>query len=138
MGYYTDLEEKLRPGTPWHGCHAGLRTVGLTSNGGVTGCLSLQAPEYIEGNLRKRKLKDIWFDPKLFAYNRDFKEEDLEGYCKECIHRLKCQAGCRNTACSFTGSAHENIYCAYRIRMGKIPKRRIKPMIMPGSHQYHP
>jgi radical SAM protein with 4Fe4S-binding SPASM domain len=137
IGYYTDLEEKLRPKGEWGGCHAGLKVFGLASNGGVTGCLSLQSPEFIEGNIRQRKLKDIWFDPSLFLYNRDFKEENLQGYCKECIHRLKCRGGCKNIACSFSGSPYDNYYCVYRVRMGKSPKR-VVAKVTPGSQHFHP
>jgi radical SAM protein with 4Fe4S-binding SPASM domain len=138
MGYYTHLEENLSPGTGWNGCHAGIRTLGLTSNGGVTGCLSLQSRQFIEGNVRKRKLADIWFDPKLFAYNRDFKESSLKGYCKECIHRLQCRAGCKNIGCSFSGSPGENYYCVYRVMMGKSPAKVKLPKVLVGSHQFHP
>jgi MoaA/NifB/PqqE/SkfB family radical SAM enzyme len=62
IGYYTELEQQIRPKGEWRGCHAGLRTLGLTSNGNVTGCLSLQEPQFIEGNIRNRRLKDIWKD----------------------------------------------------------------------------
>lgn len=138
IGYYTELEPKIRPKGEWQGCHAGLRVLGLTSNGGVTGCLSLQAPEFIEGNVRQRRLKDIWFDPNLFSYNRNFKEEYLEGFCKECPHRLKCRAGCKNTAYSFTGSPYNNLYCVFRIMLGKVSTKRRKLPKITGAHQFHP
>ncbi len=116
-GYYTYIEQKLRPGGEWYGCHAGLRTLGLRSNGDVMGCLSLQEPVFIEGNIREKKLKDFWYDPNAFSYNRNFKKEDLKGYCYQCPHGIKCQAGCKNTAYSITGSVGENMYCAFKIMM---------------------
>ncbi|HDL10038.1 MAG TPA: radical SAM protein [Candidatus Omnitrophica bacterium] len=137
IGYYTELEPYLRPQKEWHGCQAGLRNIGITSNGGVTGCLSLQAPQYIEANLREKNLKDIWYDPDFASYNRNFKENDLKGYCRECPHRLKCRAGCKNTAISFTGSIYENYYCVFRIMLGKVPEE-IRPSDIVHFGHYHP
>lgn len=137
IGYYTEFESKIRPKGEWQGCQAGLQVLGITSNGGVTGCLSLQEKRFIEANIRDRKLKDIWGDPSLFAYNRNFKESDLKGYCKECPHRLKCRGGCTNTAYSFSRSLHNNYYCAFRIMQGKSPKK-VKAQVRPSGCQYHP
>jgi radical SAM protein with 4Fe4S-binding SPASM domain len=122
MGYYTHFEQIFRPGGEWEGCHAGKRTLGITSNGNIMGCLSLQDPKFIEGNIRQRRLKEIWLDPNTFSYNRNFDAKNLKGYCKKCNHRLKCKAGCHNTAYSVTGSLYENNYCAYKILMKKNSK----------------
>lgn len=115
IGYYSGLEPAIRPEQEWEGCQAGLKALGITSNGGVTGCLSLQEPKFIEGNVLKRKLKDIWHDPRLFAYNRNFQAKDLRGFCKTCPHGLKCRGGCKNTAQSFTDCLYENYYCVFKI-----------------------
>jgi len=138
IGYYTELEAKIRPQGEWQGCHAGLRVLGLTSNGGVTGCLSLQQPQFIEGNIRKRRLADIWFDPGLFAYNRNFKEEYMEGFCKECPHHMKCRGGCKNTAFSFCGSLYDNDYCIFKVMLGKVKPRKLKIPKQAGPCSYHP
>ncbi|MFH0832589.1 MAG: radical SAM protein [Candidatus Aenigmatarchaeota archaeon] len=133
-GSYTESEPML---IGWDGCWAGLKAVGITSNGGVTGCLSLQEPRFIEGNVRTRRLAEIWYDPNFASYNRNFREELLEGYCKECDHRIKCRGGCKNTAYSFSGSLHNNFYCAHRISLGEVPKE-IKSTRTSGCGQYHP
>ena len=54
----------------WKGCVAGLSGVGLTSDGGVLGCLSLvtHGERFLEGNVRRRSLTEIWRDPDSFAY----------------------------------------------------------------------
>ncbi|MDD5217595.1 MAG: radical SAM protein, partial [Candidatus Omnitrophica bacterium] len=119
IGYYTELENYIRPNTEWAGCHAGLRCLGVTSNGGITGCLSLQEPQFIEGNIRKERLTDIWYDPNRFSYNRSFKEEYLEGYCRECPHRMKCRGGCKNTSFAYSRTPYNNYYCCFRIMLGK-------------------
>ncbi len=114
-GYYTYLEDKIRPECEWQGCHAGIRVLGLRSNGDVMGCLSLQEPIYIEGNIREKKLREFWYDPDAFSYNRNFTKENLTGFCRKCPHGVKCRAGCKNSAYSYTGSLGENAYCAFRI-----------------------
>ena len=139
IGYYTELESALRPQGEWQGCQAGMRVMGVTSNGGITGCLSLQQPQFIEGNIRKRKLKDIWFDPRLFAYNRNFTEKDLKGFCKTCPNGMKCRGGCKNTAQSFTNCLFENYYCVFRVMLDKkLAGIKIKPKRSHGAGQYHP
>lgn len=139
IGYYTELESVIRPEREWEGCHAGIRTLGIMSNGGVTGCLSLQEPKFIEGNVRKRKLKDIWYDSKLFAYNRNFQAKNLRGFCKTCPYGLKCRGGCKNTAQSFTNCLYENYYCVLRIMFDKkLACMKIKPRKMTGAGKYHP
>ncbi len=129
-GYFTEIERKLRPGGEWRGCHAGLRTLGLRSNGDVMGCLSLQHAEFIEGNIRDRRLMDFWKDPSAFSYNRNFKKEDLKGYCKRCPKGIQCQAGCKNLAYSISGSVFENLYCAFKMMIeenrGSIKRRKLK------------
>lgn len=137
IGYDTELEPELTSGRGWYGCQAGLSVIGITSNGGVTGCLSLQAPQFIEGNVRSRRLKDIWYDPNFASYNRNFREEFLEGYCKKCSHRLKCRGGCKSAAYSFSGSLYNNFYCIFRIMLGEFPKK-IKAIRTSGAGQYHP
>ncbi|MFC2049030.1 radical SAM protein [Elusimicrobiota bacterium] len=123
-GYYTYIEKSLRPEGEWSGCHAGLHVLGLRSNGDVMGCLSLQEPIYIEGNIRDKKLKDFWHDPDAFSYNRSFTRDDLTGYCRECPNGIKCRAGCKNSAYSYTRSIGENVFCAFRIMLeGKDGKK---------------
>jgi radical SAM protein with 4Fe4S-binding SPASM domain len=119
MGYYTDLEKYMRKDYRWYGCHAGINIFGLLSDGSVTGCLSLQDKRFVEGNIRRRKLKDIWFDTTLFSYNRNFKKTNLQGGCKDCSYGPRCRAGCRNSAFSSTGLLFDNIYCIFRIKRGR-------------------
>ncbi|MFH1415333.1 MAG: radical SAM protein [Elusimicrobiota bacterium] len=116
-GYYTYLEDKLRPQGTWSGCHAGVRTIGLRSNGDVMGCLSLQEEVFIEGNIREKKLRDFWYDPDAFSYNRNFVKSDLKGFCGTCPNGLVCRGGCKNTAYSITRDPAENLYCAFKIMM---------------------
>lgn len=72
VGYFTDEELRLRgaDGACFQGCRAGISAIGIDSAGNVRGCESLYDERFNEGNLRQRRLRDIWEDPGAFAYNR--------------------------------------------------------------------
>ena len=117
IGYFDENEVFLRssPRGPssWQGCQAGLRVVGIGSNGDVKGCESLYAAEFVEGNLRTETLAQIWNNPENFSFNRNFREDRLEGDCRGCNKGTVCRGGCRG-ACYFTsGSLYDNRYCDY-------------------------
>jgi len=120
VGYYGDVEEDLRdPGTRikfWVGCRAGLEVLGIESHGDVKGCLSLPSglngrSDFVEGNLRYRRLADIWKDPEAFAYNRKFHLADLRGACAECAYGEVCRGGCTWTSVAHNGHPHDFPHC---------------------------
>ncbi len=114
IGYYGANEKILRD-TPWSGCHAGLQCYGIQSNGNIKGCLSLIDDRFIEGNIRKEKLRDIWEKPGAFIYNREFSPSHLTGHCRDCEFGAICRGGCTAMAHSYTGSCFENRYCTKAI-----------------------
>jgi radical SAM protein with 4Fe4S-binding SPASM domain len=105
------------------GCQAGLRVIGIASDGTVRGCLSMPS-EFNEGNVRNRSLQEIWNDPKAFAYNRCWREEDLSGACGSCAFRRICRGGCKTIAFASTGKTCHNPFCALALK-GEAP--RVKP-----------
>jgi radical SAM protein with 4Fe4S-binding SPASM domain len=120
VGYYGDVEEELRePGSRvkfWMGCRAGLEVLGIESHGDVKGCLSLPSGlngrfDFVEGNVRKRRLPEIWNDPNAFAYNRQFRVEDLRGHCAGCEFGEVCRGGCTWTSVAHTGHPHDFPHC---------------------------
>ncbi len=124
IGYYGGYEEDFRGfGNPpfWLGCGAGLHVVGIESDGNIKGCLSLPSQRnfvdrFIEGNVRTRSLTEIWNDPEAFAYNRQFKVEDLIGFCRGCEYAELCRGGC-----SWAGFAHAegrngSHFCYHRLQ----------------------
>ncbi|MGA1824025.1 MAG: radical SAM protein [bacterium] len=123
IGYFSHNEENLRNGFSrqrylpfWTGCFAGIQALGLEANGDVKGCLSMPTlPEFIEGNIRRESLAEIWNKKGNFSYNRDFKPDMLEGDCKECEYNYVCRGGCKSTAYCFSGSIFNNPCCLYRI-----------------------
>jgi radical SAM protein with 4Fe4S-binding SPASM domain len=102
------------------GCRAGLEVMGIESNGDVKGCLSLPSGlngrhDFVEGNLRTRRLPEIWNDPNAFAYNRQFRTEDLQGKCAGCAFGEICRGGCTWTSVALAGHPHDFPHCFYKI-----------------------
>ena len=132
LGYYGGLEQGLRgpmgpePDDPeaapavWLGCNAGCSVIGIESNGNIKGCLSLPSARnevdvFVEGNLRKRPVREIWNDPEAFAYNRNFDPAQLEGFCRTCDYAEFCRGGCTWGAFANTGSRYESRFCYHRL-----------------------
>jgi len=117
IGYYDENEKYLRGKcgeiSYWQGCQAGLTVIGIDSIGNVKGCESLYADEFIEGNVRKEPLKDIWFNENNFSYNRNFNKDLLSGNCAECDMGVHCRGGCKGNSYFNKGYLFENPYCIY-------------------------
>ena len=98
----------------WNGCQAGISALGIQSDGGVIGCLSLP-DDFVEDNIRNRDIRDIWKDPEMFSYNRKFTSEDLNEDCKDCKYGKTCKGGCLTVSSSVTGKNHCDPYCLHLI-----------------------
>lgn len=115
-GYYS----KILPGCKWDGCSAGRTAIGITSDGGIVGCLSMGNNRFIEGNIREKSLKEIWENPDNFSYNRKFDISKLGPNCKNCKYGARCQGGCNANSFTITGEFHNNPYCFYNIERNLI------------------
>jgi radical SAM protein with 4Fe4S-binding SPASM domain len=107
----------------WQGCQAGMNAVGIEADGGVKGCLSLQAKwgardPFVEGNLRTETLDQIWHRPGVFAYNREFAVEGLTGPCKSCSYGEICRGGPHCLSSAVNGLLTENPYCYHALTAG--------------------
>jgi radical SAM protein with 4Fe4S-binding SPASM domain len=107
LGYFTELD-LLEP--PWRGCHAGLFTVGIMSDGKVKGCLTMP-DDMIEGDLRQNDLWDIWFRDGAFAYTRQFSVDKMGANCRDCALAEQCRGGCTSMSYVCTDSLHNDPYC---------------------------
>lgn len=126
VGYFGKYEEKLRDTGAkisfWIGCRAGFQVIGIESNGNIKGCLSLpsarqKVDNFVEGNVRKQSLREIWTGKDAFAFNRQYDVDKLEGFCKTCRFRDICRGGCSCAAYSLSGSRFNNPLCFYRVAM---------------------
>lgn len=115
LGYNSCIINNIWLYDRWKGCQAGISVVGIRSNGDVMGCLSLNNDRFIEGNIKKRSLYDIWNDEKSFAYTRNFKREDAGENCKNCKFIDECKGGCSEMSLSLTSTLHNDPYCFYKI-----------------------
>lgn len=105
----------------WKGCQAGISALGIQSDGGVIGCLSLP-DDFVEDNIRNRDIKEIWNDSKMFSFNRKFTLDDLDGDCKECKFGKSCKGGCTTVSSTLTGKNHCDPYCLHLIEKEMIAK----------------
>ena len=114
FGYHSHILGNIMISPTWRGCSAGISTIGITSDGGIKGCLSLP-DEFIEDNIRNRSLTDIWNSPKFASYNRNFKKDDLKGECSNCKYGKSCKGGCSTVSSTLSGELHNNPYCFHLI-----------------------
>jgi radical SAM protein with 4Fe4S-binding SPASM domain len=133
VGYYSPEERLLRHrrGTigHWSGCYAGCQAIGIQSDGGIKGCLSLQPREgeedrFIEGNVHECSLEEIWFRPGAFSYNRDFNTDDLSGDCATCSFAEVCRGGAKCVAQAFHGDVGCDPLCYHAALMKQADCRR--------------
>lgn len=126
IGYYGPHDKVLRGrgwrgrAESWRGCQAGMQALGIEANGNIKGCLSLQAKigtrdPFVEGNLREARLDELWNRPGMFTYNREFKPENLGGFCRECRFSGTCRGGASCVTSSFTGKLGDDPMCHYRM-----------------------
>jgi len=114
LGYHSQYLPGLGLSPHWTGCQAGLSIMSIKSNGDVIGCLSTPAT-YIEGNVREKRITDIWNDPEAFAYNRKFSKQDLGKNCTGCAFGGTCKGGCMGMSVAFTTTPHNDPYCFHSI-----------------------
>ncbi|MGD2145950.1 MAG: radical SAM protein [Anaerolineae bacterium] len=117
FGYCSTHLPSLRAtGQTWAGCRAGRDTLGIQSNGGVKGCLSL--PEFFAvGNLRQRPLVELWEGNTFESWRRPVTRH---GFCRGCRHGETCEAGCTELAVTYSGHRGDNPMCLYRIEQGTV------------------
>jgi len=128
IGYYGCKGYDLLDERPYYGCYAGMRVLGIESNGDIKGCLSM--PEnYVEGNIRDSSLTEIWNNPDNFAYNRKFKRETAEGDCRDCKYLPLCRGGCTVTSYSASECRANNPYCIYQIEKKQGIEREDTPQV---------
>ena len=114
LGFKSKIIPNLSPQPEWKGCIAGINILGIQSNGNIKGCLAL-SDDFIEGNIRKRSIKEIWSDSDSFLYSRKFDKKILGKNCKKCKYGLECKGGCTTRSSSITKSIHNDPFCFYRI-----------------------
>lgn len=120
MGYRSSVLPNVMMG-PWKGCYAGMNVLGIQSDGGIKGCLTLP-DEFIEGNVKDVNVVDLWNGENSFRYNRNFRKENLNGSCRVCKYGSSCRGGCLASSISFTGGINGDPYCLHLIERERFTK----------------
>lgn len=90
----------------------------------ILGCTSIRDRQFIEGNIRKTPLREIWENESCFNWNRSMKKEKLGGLCQKCTYGDTCLGGCPNTRLTMNNDMYsENAYCSYNVAMKKTLER---------------
>jgi radical SAM protein with 4Fe4S-binding SPASM domain len=132
LGYYTDDAEINDH--QWQGCPAGIRHLGVSSDGTVKGCLALP-DECGIGSVRERRLADLWQDDEVFRAYRHFDREHAGPNCRKCEHVEECRGGCRAYSLARTGLAHNHPDCRSR-KSRPEPRRRRLPLATEPAAPY--
>ncbi|MBN1261971.1 MAG: radical SAM protein [Anaerolineae bacterium] len=112
FGYCSARIPSLRmPGQQWWGCSAGRNTLGIRSDGGVKGCLSLP-DDWVMGSVREQSLADLWYGDTFAALRQPVQRH---GFCAACPHGERCEGGCSDIALTYSGRRGEDPLCFYRI-----------------------
>ncbi len=134
VGYFGPIEQRLRHhqmrGGFFSGCKAGIRTLGIESNGQIKSCPSLGGATNLGGSWREHGLRALWERAPQVAYARHRTLDDLWGYCRECYYAETCMAGCTATSEPLLGRPGNNPYCLHRaLEMDTMGMReRIEPV----------
>jgi radical SAM protein with 4Fe4S-binding SPASM domain len=118
VGYFGPYEHTLRRDRTrcGHsgGCGGGVLTMGIEAHGDIKGCSAMSSDGFVGGNVRTHRLQDVWDNAKELRFSRDFKVEDLWGYCRSCYYADICKGGCIWTASTIMGRRGNNPYCHHR------------------------
>lgn len=135
LGYFGPHESDLRK-AHWKGCTAGRYTLGIEANGDVKGCPSLPSRPYVGGNLRDRRLADLWASTAELRFTRDRDTSELWGFCATCYYAAECRGGCSWTAHTLLGRRGNMPYCHHRaleLRARGLRERLVKVAEAPGD-----
>lgn len=84
-GWLGDYELKVRD--YFFFCRAGVNIASVMCDGNVTGCLSVRAKDFIQGNIYERSFSDIWKNGFDVMRNRLWAKQ---GRCADCEEWKKC------------------------------------------------
>ena len=138
IGYFGPYETKLRGMLPrghLASCGAGRSTLGVEANGDIKGCPSLPTADYVGGNIREFRLREIWERAPALRFTRDRTAADMWGFCGTCYYADTCRAGCSWTSHVLFGKPGNNPFCHHRalelLRLGK-RERLVRVEAAPG------
>lgn len=143
VGYYGPYESIIRnvidPEIHFHGCNAGDTVMGIEADGTIKSCPGL-GRAFAGGNVRETRLREIWEQSEVMAFNRRRTVDDLWGFCRTCYYAETCMAGCTWSSHALMGRPGNNPMCHHRAlemdRQG-LRERLVKVKNAPGHSFDH-
>jgi len=118
VGYFGTFEHLLRHDRSRSGhsggCGGGILAIGIEAHGDVKGCSAMGSEGFSGGNVRRASLQSIWDEAPELKFSREFRLDDLWGFCRTCYYAEVCKGGCPWTAATLTGRRGNNPYCHHR------------------------
>ncbi|MBD3238683.1 MAG: SPASM domain-containing protein [Candidatus Moranbacteria bacterium] len=111
---------QVLPGARWQGYTAGISTVGITGDGGIVDYLFIGNDRFFEDNVREQSFKQIWNNPNIFAFNRQFNKNKAGPNCLNCKHLKNFRGGCNSMSYSLTQKFNNNPYCFYSFEQNQL------------------
>ncbi|HAH32018.1 MAG TPA: radical SAM/SPASM domain-containing protein [Elusimicrobia bacterium] len=128
LGFNSRMLKNTSLQGKWEGCQAGISVLGVRSNGDVLGCLSINDDKYVEGNVRKAGVFELWNSPSSFAWSRRFKPEQAGSNCAPCKYLDSCKGGCNEMSLMKTGHFHNDPRCFWKIEQRLFQKELNSPL----------
>jgi len=115
-----NLEGLVRPFI-WH-CIAGINNLGILFDGKLASCSNISR-EFVEGDLRSQRIRDVWEHAFIRYRNRDWRRT---GQCASCAEWPFCHGGPMHTfGVRRTLEVTNNAFCIYEcVRHSPTAKRR--------------
>jgi radical SAM protein with 4Fe4S-binding SPASM domain len=118
VGYFGPFEHALRAGRSLHGhcsgCGGGMIALGVEAHGDLKGCSAMTSTGFVAGNVRTAPISEIWKSAPELGLMRNFKIDDLWGFCRTCYYGEECKGGCVWTSSTVLGRWGNNPYCHHR------------------------
>lgn len=83
-------------------CGAGRNIIHVTYKGDLVPCSLFTEDKFVQGNVRKDRIADVWRESELLSFFRNTRVDDVPG-CNECRYKYLCGGGCRAEAFFLTG-----------------------------------
>lgn len=78
-------------------CGAGRNIIHVTYKGDIVPCSLFTEDKFVQGNIRKDKVADVWERSPLLRFFRDTRVDDIPK-CRACTYKYLCGGGCRAEA----------------------------------------
>jgi radical SAM protein with 4Fe4S-binding SPASM domain len=83
-------------------CGAGRNIIHITHTGDMVPCSLFTEERFVQGNVRRDSIAEIWRTSELLSFFRNTRVDDIPK-CRECTYKYLCGGGCRAEAYFLNG-----------------------------------